>query len=154
MSKQEKIEQVVAMSDKIYEEISVKDGQWSEKEGADLFYTTAPEHLSKEILDDARDHRDVFIAGSIHAAGRAAIEAMTADANCKLVTGQISLGGKDHLAVTAERDKSFPVPGKNGETITKPLHISQKLHVEGVRNVGSVSKVHDTLSELAESAFK
>ncbi len=145
---------VTDLADKIYKDLEVKSGELSVKEKADPYFNNLPETLTKDTVEAVHGYNEVFVAAGVHAAGRIAIEAMKKDKHTKIVSGQIGMVGKDYIAITAERDRSFPIPGKDGEVTTKPIHITQKLHVQGVRNVGNVSKVHDALTELAESAFK
>ncbi len=153
MSKKD-ITKVMELSDKIYDGLTINKDIIEPKKDRDLYFEFVPDNLSKETVVAVKEYDENFVAASIHASGRFGIEAMQANSDVKIVTGKIPMYNKDYVGIVAERDRSFPVPGKEGEHTIKPFHVTQKLHINGIRNVGSVAKVHDILMTLAEEAFK
>lgn len=160
MSKEINAETLV-LSDKIFKDLQINDSKLGIKADTDPYYHNLPDTLSREMVDGVKQYDGQFVVASVHAAGRAVIDAMKADKNVTLVTGSIPMAGskstQNNIEVSFERDRKFNVPGGEGKEageVIKPLYTVTKLHTAGVgTKTGQMGLVVKTLSELAAEAF-
>jgi hypothetical protein len=83
-----------------------KEGKPTVNEHA--FVETAPEGVTREMIEAVYTHRDNFIAGATHAAGLASNEAAKKHKSIEEIAFTFPLGGKDTYNLEWTRSKEVP----------------------------------------------
>jgi hypothetical protein len=83
-----------------------KEGKPTVNEHA--FVETAPEGVTREMIEAVYTHRDNFIAGATHAAGLASNEAAKKHKGIEEIAFTFPLGGKDTYNLEWTRSKEVP----------------------------------------------
>jgi hypothetical protein len=122
--------------------------------GLDKVLSTAftPEELKND--EDVMSKRSTLFTAFAGAVGDVGIAAMKKHPNLKVVEAVLPLTGKDTFTVTVDREKSYPKPGKPGETIKAFGVLNTQLDTVSSRsNRGLMKQVRQELQEKALAAF-
>ena len=148
-------EEVLALSKKISESVSVdKDTGVAEVKG-DPYVENLPETLTTEIIREVEGYNKKFVAAGTHAIGQAALDAMKSNKKLEVVTGSISLGNKSNFEVNVKRSAEYNAGPGSSEKITKFGETTIKMNLDaGKAKSGDLARVREALQEAATAALK
>lgn len=149
-------EDVLVLSKKIEEGLSIdtKTGVGTEK--GDLYEQNLPENITMEQVANVTDYNSTFIAASTHAFGKIAVEAMRGNKKLESATAELKMGTKDALSINVERSKQYTVQlgDKKGETIVKHGVVTAAYDVRAGKNGGQLKVARAAIADMAAEFLK
>ena len=142
------------LATQIKEQISVdnKTGMATAKD--DLYTTTLPEGITKEVVDTVAGHNAKFVAASTLAFGQVAIDALKSNKALEQVEIDIPMAKGDNLGIVTQRQTTVTVPG-TGEKMEKWGTTTAKITTKaGAGSSGQLGAARDSLKEYALAALK
>lgn len=112
--------EVQELADKIAKGISIKKTGESTIE-ENLYESHLPEGLTMETVSNVRRYTSNFIAAGQHAFGVAAVDAMKKNDDLFKLSDTVSLGDKDSVTYTVERNRTFMVHVGANKDNPKPV---------------------------------
>lgn len=149
--------EVLAISKAARAAISIDktSGVAAEKEGSDLFKENLPEGLSMDTVKAVSNYKTNFVAGTAHALGTLAVEAMASNKKLEEVSASIAMGGRDKANFTVHRRREFTNRfDPNGGKVVKLAPIAVTLEERHGKNGGQLKIARAQVSELAMAKLK
>jgi len=144
-------ENVKTLAGKIKDSLVIEGNVVNAEEG--LYEKVLPETLTIEKVMEVRHHDASFVAASALAFGELSIEAMKKDNKLTEMLAGISMGGKDSVRHTMQKEKTFINQMGDGGEITKYGVCTTTLEMTAGKKVGELKKVRTELGEIAMKAF-
>lgn len=152
-------ESVVALADKIKAELKIGEGGVIPKPEKDFWKKLVGDNnpLANVTVDEIQrvdKFRTDLVAGASLAGGEVAVEGFYGDEKLQQVSLELNLN-KDVLAVTVDRQKSFPnrMGGENAPDITRNCQIQARYTTNAVGNRGTYQQVRTHFAEQGAAIF-
>ena len=147
--------EVLEMSGKILECLKIDGRNGAITAEDNTFEKTLPEDLTMDIVNKVSDHNTTFVSAGIHAMGRMAIDAMSQHKNLDSASGTINMGGKDTLAATIDRSRTYANRLQEGATDVVKYGVTDVDYtVVAGKNAGQLKKVRQAIGEYAHDHLK
>lgn len=155
--KSENIQKYKELSDKIKDNLEVKDSVITEKEPHAAYYNNLPEGITKKIVDEISKYNSKFVTAAHVAVGELAADVFTKDKSIDTVEAEIGYFGKsDTINITTSREKVYQNHlAKEGEPkeVTKHLVMSTSINTISAKGYG-LKAVRDSMTEEFSNMFK
>ena len=155
MSTTEISQDILDLSAKFKEAITLDKKTGVGSVPADTYVKTLPEGITEEILVTIQNHNAVVVPAMAHALGHLSIPVMSKNKELEVTTLHLPTVGKDAFNGVFTRERQIPSRGADGIHGVKPAFGSSRvsLDIYSTGSHGEFKKVKAELAELAAKAF-
>lgn len=155
--KSENIQKYKDLSDKIKNNLEVKDAVIVEKEPHSAYYNNLPENLTKKDVEELSKYNSKFVTAAHVAVGELATDIFTSNKSAETVEAEIGYFGKsDTINITVSKEKTYQNHlAKEGEPkeVTKNLVMATSINTISAKGYG-LKAVRDSMTEEFTNMFK
>ncbi len=146
---------VLELSKKLAAGLSIDKDTGAGTATADLYNTTLPEGLTKDIVKAVSEHNTNFVAAGAHAFGMMAVDAMAKNKKLENASVTIPMGHRDSVTHNLARSKTFiNQMSENKDEVTHYGKMTSTLEVRAGKNGGQLKAARALVAEAGLAKLK
>lgn len=147
-------DEVLALANKIETAMTIDKATGIVTTASDIYSTTLPDGITIETVNTIEKHNGNFIAASAHAIGTIAVGAMKENNGLASAETVITMGGRNELGLTVDRERTYRNPQDANTPIVKQGVVSITYDVVADNDSGQLKIARKSINSLAAAALK